>query len=699
MNKGFGESEIMRCMVFLSLLLLGAGSVAVQATEISRVTVSPEVVALGQSAQVDVRIESFADEVTDAELSLDLYRGDNFIGTQHKAGLQINTLTSNGPGVTLVSFQLSSQDLSETGDYKVIARLSGHEVVSLIDSYSEPGPLPSNGPSSDGPTLFQSTKIAYFSVKGTAISLSTTELKLQGKSGEEIEGQFRILSGEPPFRLISENGGTFSDASPDVGQTVFYRYKVPADAMGGTTIYDRIIIRAADGVETSLGVTISVNGKEEPQNPDEEGPVEKVALTPPQKSVGGAIDVFCSAGSAQAQLQKDCALLTQAASNPETAGAAAKALASITADQARIPVSAANTVVSGQRRNVGIRLAALRGGAVGVSVRGLALSIDGKSLPAGALAESLVSELRNDYGGSAGSDSIFDTGRLGIFINGSVSGGDKDRTESEAGFQFDVLSLTMGADYRFSENLVAGLALGYSSNDTDLDDNGGYLDTKGYSLSLYGSWFNDAGYYVDAIITQGWSDYDQMRVIRYQLGDVSVNQEAKADYDGNQWSAAFGGGRVWALKEWSFTLSARMEYIHAKVDAFDEHMSHPDADGGGWAVHVGKQKADSFTGQLGMEISKALSTHWGVLVPEFSLEWLHEFKDNPGGVSGHFLQDTSRTLFFLPTDDYDSDYFNIGLGVSAQFAGGIAGFLRYRQLLGYQDLSAWTIHAGLRLEF
>jgi len=685
--------------VFFSLVLFSF-TVGAWATEISKVMVNPAVVPLGAGAKVDVEIESFAEEVSDASLDLDLYRGDSFLGTQHKANLQINTVTSNGPGVTVVTFNLAPHDLSQTGNYRVVARLSGYEVVSYgdYDYYDpSPGPVPANGP-----TLFQSTKIAYFSVKGKAISLSTSELHLQAASGGFAEGVFRILSGEGPFSLVSERGGAFSDTRPNVGDTITYRYQIPASAKPGDVIQDRIIIRGADGVETSLSVTITVSGGENPQNPDHpggEGDVEKAALTPPQKSVGGAIDTFCPTGAAESRLQQDCNLLTQAAADPDTAGEATRALAAITADQARIPVSAAHAVLGGQGRNVGIRLAALRGGATGVSVRGLALSIDGKSLPVGALVEALGADLRHDTGGSAGSDSIFDTGRLGVFLNGAISGGDKDRTENEAGFGFDVISLTLGMDYRFTQSTVAGIALGYSRNDSDLDDNGGYLDTTGYSLSLYGSWFNEAGYYLDAILAYGWSDYDQMRAIRYRLGDVYVDQEAHADYDGNQWSVALGGGRAWALKEWTITASGRLEYIHARVDAFDERMSRPDTNGGGWAVHVSEQEADSFTSQLGVDLSRAVSTDWGVLMPSVSLEWLHEFKDNPGGVSGHFLQDTSRTLFFLPTDEYDSDYFNLGLGVSAQFAGGISGFLRYRQLLGYQHLSAWTIHAGVRLEF
>lgn len=711
-----GKSDARAMKSFLTgfiWLFLGGFVTAVQATVISEVVVDPAVVTLGQGAKAEVYIQSTADEVSDAVFDLELYRGTVRLATWHRTDLTIAGGNANDPGITRVAVSLTPAQLTEPGSYHLVARLTGIDIYQNTDSGQgggspppQPGPVPQEGQSTGGGSSatsnssvpFDSSRTTYFTVKGQAIALSVSRLGLEGGAGDVAQGEFQVVAGEAPFHLTSQQGATFSNADPGLNESVVYRFQIPVEAQPGDTYQDQVIVRGADGVEASLPVEISVKGGDA-ENPGDEGVVEDVALTPPQKSVGGAIDTLCASGSAQPRLQQDCTRLTRAASNPDTAGEAALALAAITADQARVPVTMAHNVLTDQSRNLGIRLAALRGGAIGVSVRGLALSIDGKTLPVGVLAQALSEQLSQDVGGSAGSDDLFESERWGFFVNGSISGGDKSRTENEAGFDFDVVSLTLGMDYRFSPRLVAGAALGYSRNDTDLDDNGGYLDTTGYNLSLYGSWFDESGLYLEGILTKGWSDYDQMRVIQYRLEGVSVDQQAKAGYDGDQWSAALGGGRVWSLEAWSLTASARVEYIHARVDAFDERMSRPDAEGGGWAVHVAKQKADSLTSQLGLELSRALSVSWGVVMPTLSLEWLHEFKDNPGGVSGHFLQDNSRTLFFLPTDDYDSDYFSLGLGASVQLAGGLSGFVHYRQLLGYQDLDAWSLQAGLRVAF
>ena len=70
----------------------------------------------------------------------------------------------------------------------------------------------------------------------------------------------------------------------------------------------------------------------------------------------------------------------------------------------------------------------------------------------------------------------------------------------------------------------------------------------------------------------------------------------------------------------------------------------------------------------------------------------------PNSVSGHFIVQPSDT-FVLPTDRFDHDYFNLSLGVSAQFTNGASGFINYRQVLGYDELETFRIDAGIRIGF
>ncbi|MDQ2694405.1 MAG: DVUA0089 family protein, partial [Pseudomonadota bacterium] len=103
---------------------------------------------------------------------------------------------------------------------------------------------------------------------------------------------------------------------------------------------------------------------------------ETAGLTPNQGSVGRAIAAIC--GSNASGLSDDCGPLARsiAAGDP----AAQTALAAITAEEASVALDASQTSIAVQNQNVGLRLAALRGGVLGVSGRGFTLRQNGRTV-------------------------------------------------------------------------------------------------------------------------------------------------------------------------------------------------------------------------------------------------------------------------------------------------------------------------------
>lgn len=205
--------------------------------------------------------------------------------------------------------------------------------------------------------------------------------------------------------------------------------------------------------------------------------------------------------------------------------------------------------------------------------------------------------------------------------------------------------------------------------------------------------------HIDGVFTYGMNSFDQRRNIRYSINQVSVDQTASSDFDGHQWSATLGGGYSMNQGGFNFGPTGRLEYVHAKVGGYAESMSDPTANGGGWATRINSQEVDSFNMQLGADVSYAMSQSWGVLLPQANLEWVHEFNDGGSSVTGYFLQDPTQNTFSLNTDKPDTDYFNMRLGVSAQFKQGTSAYFYYRKLLGYDNLNVDSFSAGLRLEF
>lgn len=71
---------------------------------------------------------------------------------------------------------------------------------------------------------------------------------------------------------------------------------------------------------------------------------------------------------------------------------------------------------------------------------------------------------------------------------------------------------------------------------------GGSLDTQGYSLTLYGTYYRSDNFYLDGIIDYGWNDYDQQRNVNYRCRIPAVRQRFNSQYGGQQLFVDVGAG-------------------------------------------------------------------------------------------------------------------------------------------------------------
>jgi outer membrane autotransporter protein len=383
----------------------------------------------------------------------------------------------------------------------------------------------------------------------------------------------------------------------------------------------------------------------------------------------GALDPAVTLGG---DLQARCNELAGAADR----SAVGEALLQWAPEEAATQGSMNVDIGNAQLKNIGARLAALRGGIGRANLAGL------------------------DYGSALGGAASADSGfsRLGFFVNGDLQFGDKDATARESGFDFDSRGITAGLDYRLSDRSVVGAAFGYSNADADIDNNGGNLDADGYSLSLYGSFYPTDTTYVDVSLTRGWNEFEQRRNIVFNAG-TPVSQVASSNPDGDYWTGSIGAGMQFNRQAWTYGPHARFEVTRADVDGFAETLSNPAAAGNGLGLRINDQSFRSTTLALGGSVSYAMSTGWGVLLPMADVEYVHEFSNDGDSITGTFVNDPTATAFNLRLDDGDSSYFRVGFGASAQFAQGRSAFVYYQGLLGYDDLSSHSISAGLRLEF
>ena len=463
-------------------------------------------------------------------------------------------------------------------------------------------------------------------------------------------------------------------------------------------------------------------------------------LTPAERSVGNAINSLCpnavaSNGGAPvinatpfpttpfADLARRCTEMrqnaTQLTGTPATASPSslqlssdglAGVLQSATANNSPQQANSSINTRSAAYAGVANRLVSLRLGAGGVALNGLPLDEfslatlgQDKGARDGRLADLVGPGTR---GGGASADEprrspegvLTTGGRLGVFGNVYGTFGDQNTTSQEVGFDFWAISAVVGADYRFTDNFVAGLALTYSYNHADLDFALGNTATNSVGLAAYGS-YTAGKFWLDGYLGFAYSFYDLDRRIQYggttPSGQIiAIDRTARANTDGPQWVVNLGTGYDFNIGAFTLTPFARAEYIGVYIKSYRESGS-----AFGLALDVDSQTINSFQTVLGGQASYAINTAVGVFAPYVSAEWRHEFLNDSRSITARYVNDPLSTQFFIPTTNPDRDFAVLGVGVSVAFARGISAFLSYQAAVGLSNVSWNNFAGGVRVAF
>ncbi|WP_227978353.1 autotransporter outer membrane beta-barrel domain-containing protein [Arenimonas daejeonensis] len=296
-----------------------------------------------------------------------------------------------------------------------------------------------------------------------------------------------------------------------------------------------------------------------------------------------------------------------------------------------------------------------------------------------------------------------DFSRWGFFAAGTIGRGEADPGQRNPAYDYDIEGLTAGVDYRKNDQWIVGASLGYTRQDTELPGESSGLDTSGWTVSAYTTYYRQDSWYMDGVITWGRNDYELLRHIRYTLptaggGFTSVDQTARADASGDLLSTAYTFGRDFNRGAWGLGPYGRLLYTRVGFDTINETLEAGEP-GSGLGLRIEDRDVSSLASVLGGKLTYTHSADWGVLIPHVQLEWEHEFKDDPQAVEARFINDPTGTAMVIRGDPLDTDYFRLGLGMSMVLTRGRSGFFYYEQLVGRNGMSQWNLALGLRMEF
>jgi outer membrane autotransporter protein len=148
-------------------------------------------------------------------------------------------------------------------------------------------------------------------------------------------------------------------------------------------------------------------------------------------------------------------------------------------------------------------------------------------------------------------------------------------------YDFTTGGVTVGIDFRLTDNLVVGLMGDYSHTWSNLKP--GHLEVNSGRGGLYASWF-ERGFYLDGAIYGGGNSID---TARSGLGGI-----ASGGTDGSEWSAFLSAGADFHIGRLTVGPIAALQYTEVNIDGFSEKGSAAPM-----AIHEGS--AESLRSDIG----------------------------------------------------------------------------------------------------
>lgn len=267
--------------------------------------------------------------------------------------------------------------------------------------------------------------------------------------------------------------------------------------------------------------------------------------------------------------------------------------------------------------------------------------------------------------------------RFAYWTAGTVDFGFANTAAQRSGFKFTTGGVTMGADYRFSDQFSLGAGVGYGHDSTDIGSSGTRSTGDSYSGALYASYRPIPVLFVDAVAGFGTLSFDSRRWV------IDANDFARGKRNGQQFFGSLSAGYEYRTDDWLFSPYGRLTASRSTLDQYSETGA------GLNALTYFKQNVNTLSGTLGVRAGFAKATRIGTFSPYIRVELQHDF--NGQSLAGLAYADiaSSGPVYFVPGSPYGSDRVQVGAGTK----------LRTGTLIFGLDYSVTTGMGGLQQGF
>ncbi len=272
--------------------------------------------------------------------------------------------------------------------------------------------------------------------------------------------------------------------------------------------------------------------------------------------------------------------------------------------------------------------------------------------------------------------------RWGVFITGTgqfVDVGNNDFNAS--GYEIATGGLTLGLDYRLTENFAVGLNGTYAHSTVDLV-NDGDIEADSVKLGLFAT-YHQNGFYLDVAGSGGWNTYDIRRAAL--LGD------AHGETDAAEFNGLIGAGYDWKCGSLRFGPTATFQYTYIDLDNFTEEGSLA-------PLHFPEQDESSVRSTLGFRLSHDVKMGGAILRPEIRAAWQHEFGEQSHAIQAEFASGAGSD-FTVWGPHVGRDSALVSAGASLLWNDRVATYVHYDGQFGRGNYDSNSISGGVRLSF
>ncbi|MFI5329738.1 MAG: autotransporter outer membrane beta-barrel domain-containing protein, partial [Desulfobaccales bacterium] len=340
-----------------------------------------------------------------------------------------------------------------------------------------------------------------------------------------------------------------------------------------------------------------------------------------------------------------------------------------------------------QMRNLANRTTNLRfvqgesGGSSGLTSGGLSCNysnVDGVMLAYNGASLSNLFSARKDF--------TAPESRWGFFADGGAAFGSQNSSVNQTGYNFTLGGFTVGADYRLQDNLLVGLATGYSNTSSSFYGSGGRVTANTIPFNAYAAYF-PGSIYAYGSLGYALNLFDLKRGINF--GDLG--RTASSSTTGNQFNLYGETGYDLKLSRFILTPAATLAYSALGVGGFTEQGADS------LNLKVAPQNANSVQTGVGGRLTVPLKMGSVQLVPQGYAFYQHEFANGSRGLNASLSQGSST--FNFQTDAAQRNFALVGASVTVGLKKNLYAQVNYNAEVGRSNSTVQYVDAGLRLEF